>query len=165
MKRIIRLSYVLLLLLLPAFSVFSQKYKTAEDTVKLNKQYVNLQNDVTELNAKLTIAQNDLPGYQSKVNSANDDAVDAAEASSDQANKATNGNVKDAKRAKKKANKAYGEAKDLKAAKKKLSKHENQITRYQLDIKKKQEKIADLDLMRVAIFSKISADSVLQIRQ
>ncbi len=164
MKRIIRLSY-LLLLLLPAASAFSQKYKTAEDTVNLNKQYINLQNEVTALNAKLTIAQNDLPGYQAKVNGAKDDAVDAAEASSDQASKATNGKVSDAKSAKKKANKAYDEAKDLKAAKKKLSKHENKITRYQLDIKKKQERIADLDVMRVAIFSKIAADSVLQIRQ
>jgi len=164
MKKNIRLLY-LLLLLLPSVSAFSQKYKTAADTVKLSKEYVDVLNDMADLNAKLTIAQNDLPGYQSKVKGANNDAVDAAEASSDQADKATNGKVSDAKSAKKKADKAYDEAKDLKAAKKKLSNQEDKITRYQLDIKKKQQRLTDLDLMRVAIFAKVSADSVLQIRQ
>lgn len=164
MKKIIRL-LCFLLLLLPAVSAFSQKYKTVEDTVKLRKEYVDVLNDLADLNAKLTIAQNDLPGYQAKVKGANNDAIDAAEASSNQADKATNGKVSDAKSAKKKADKAYDEAKDLKAAKKKLSKHEDKITRYQLDIKKKQQRLTDLDLMRVAIFAKVSADSVLQIRQ
>ena len=164
MKKIIHLM-CLMFVLLSSMPAFSQKYKSVEDTVKLNKEYVNLQNDMADLNAKLTIAQNDLPGYQSKVRGANNDAADAANASSNQASKATNGKVSDAKTAKRKANKAYNEAKDLESAKKKLSNHEDKITRYQLDIRKKQQRLADLDLMRVAIFGKVSADSVLQIRQ
>ena len=164
MKKIIHL-LCLMFLLLPSMSVLAQKYKNVEDTIKLNKEYVNLQNDLADLNAKLTIAQNDLPGYQSKVRGANNDAADAASASSNQASKATNGKVSDAKTAKKRANKAYDEAKDLESAKKKLSNHEDKITRYQLDIRKKQQRLADLDLMRLAIFTKVSADSILQIRQ
>lgn len=166
MKKSIRL-LCLLMLLLPAVSVFSQKYKNVKDTGKLNKEYVNLQNDIADLSAKLIIAQNDLAGYQLKVKGANNNAVDAAAASSDQASKATNGSVKDAKRAKRRANKAYGEAKDLESAQRKLSNQEDKITRYQLDIKKKQQRLEDLDLMRVAIFAKIQVpvDSVLRMQQ
>ncbi len=164
MKKNIRL-VCLMFLLLASAPAFAQKYKTMEDTVKMNKERVNLQNDLADLNARLTIAQNDLPAYQSKLRGANKDAIDAAEASSDQASKATNGKVSDAKTAKRKANKAYNEAKDMESAKKKLRNQEDKITRYQLEIKKKQQRTEDLDLMRVAIFAKISADSLLQIRQ
>jgi chromosome segregation ATPase len=164
MKKIIR-ALCFVIVLLTSVSAFSQKYKTVEDTAKLNKEYVDVLNDLADLNAKLTIAQNDLPSYQAKVRGANKDAVDAASASSDQASKATNGKVGDARTAKKRANKAYDEAKDLESAKKKLSNQEDKITRYQLDIKKKQQRLTDLDLMRVAIFAKVSADSVLQIHQ
>ena len=69
MKTGIRLFY-LLAMLLPATSAISQKYKTAEDTGKLNKEYVNVQNDLADLNAKLISAQNDLPEYQAKVKNA-----------------------------------------------------------------------------------------------
>jgi chromosome segregation ATPase len=164
MKKNIRYFYLLALLcvVLPAFS---QKYKTVEDTAKLNKEYVKVLNDIAELNAKLTIAQNDLPGYQAKAKDANDDAATAAAASSDQASKATNGSVKDAKKAKRKANKAYGEAKDSKSAKGKLSDQENKITRYKLDIKKKQQRLEELDIMRTAIDLKIQNNAVPQLQQ
>jgi len=158
MKKIIHLFY-LLTLILPALSISAQKYKSVEDTAKLNKEYVNVNNDIADLNAKLTIAQNDLPGYQSKAKSADNDAASAASASSDQASKATNGNVKDAKRAKRKANKAYGEAKDSRSAQSKVNSQEDKITRYKLDIKKKQQRLEALDTMRAAINSKMKSDS------
>lgn len=164
MKKIIRIC-CLAALLLPALPSFSQKYKTAEDTTKLTKEYVNVKNDLADLNAKLIIAQNDLPGYQSKATNANKDAVNAASASSDQASKATNGNVADAKKAKRKANKAYSEAKDSRSAKSKVSDQEDKITRYKLDIKKKQQRLEELDVMRLAINAKITADSIPQIQQ
>ena len=63
MKKNIRYFY-LVALLFAALPVFSQKYKTVEDTAKLNKEYVKVLNDIADLNAKLTIAQNDLPGYR-----------------------------------------------------------------------------------------------------
>src|SRR5215210_6186754 len=85
--------------------VFSQKYKTASDTVKLNKEYVDVSNDIAELTSKLTIAQNDLPGYHSKAGEATSNAQTTANESREQASKATNGDLGDAKSAKKKANK------------------------------------------------------------
>ena len=163
MKKIIRLFY-LLILILPALSISAQKYKKIEDTAKLNKEYVNVTNDIVDLTAKLTIAQNDLPGYQSKAKNADNDAATAASASSDQASKAVNGNVKDAKRAKRKANKAYGEAKDSRSANGKVNDQEDKITRYKLDIKKKQQRLEALDVMRAAINAKMMSDSIPQIR-
>lgn len=154
-----RLCY-LMVLIFPGLSAFSQKYKTIDDTVKLNKEYVNVSNDIVDLNAKLTIAQNDLPGYQSKAKDANNDAINAASTSRDQASKATNGSVSDAKTAKRKARRAYSEAKDSRSAKNKVSDQENKITRYKLDIKKKQQRIEELDVMRIAINAKIPTDSI-----
>ena len=120
MKYFILICY-LTALVLPTSSAFSQKYKTVDDTIKLNKEYVALTNDIIEIKTKLTTAEMDLPGYQSKSSEANSNAADAASASSDQADKATNGNVKDAKNAKRKANKSYKEAKESKSAKKKTN--------------------------------------------
>lgn len=164
MSKIFYLFYVLALIF-TASTAFAQKYKTIEDTARLNKEYVNLSNDIASLNAKLTIAQNDLPGYQSKAKDADDDAAKAANASSDQASKATNGNVSDARTAKRKAKKAYNEAKDYRLAKSRLSDQEDKITRYKLDIKKKEQRLQELDLMRIGIATKITADSLRQVKQ
>src|SRR6187455_599217 len=111
MKKIIRLFY-LLVLIFPVTPAFSQKYKTIEDTLKLNKEYENVSNEIVTLNSKLAIAQNDLLEYEAKEKSASNDAANSASVSSDKASKATNGSVNDAKIAKKKADKAYDEAKD-----------------------------------------------------
>ena len=149
MKKILPLFY--LLALLPSISAFSQKYKNVEDTVKLNKEYLRVSNDIASLHAKLTIAQNDLPAYQSSAMNANNNASNAATASSDQATKATNGSIKEAKRAKKKARKAYGEAKDSRAANSKVNNLQNKITRYQSDLVKKEKRLEELEAMRNAI--------------
>ena len=164
MKKIIRYFY-LVMLLCASLPGFSQKYKNIEDTVKLNKEYVKLSNDLAALNAKLIVAQNDLPGYKSKAKNADDDAAAAAAASSDQASKATNGSVKDAKKAKKRANKAYNEAKDSKSADGRVSDQENKITRYQLEIKKKQQRLEELDIMWAAINLKMQTGAVTPIQQ
>jgi hypothetical protein len=37
---------------------YAQKYKTVEDTARLNREYVKVSNDLVALNAKLIIAQN-----------------------------------------------------------------------------------------------------------
>ena len=161
MKKIIRLFY-LTALLFSGSSVYSQKYKNIEDTIKLNKEYVDVTNDIVDLNAKLTIAQNDLPGYQSKAKEADNDAINAAAVSSDQASKATNGSVSDARTAKRKARKAYNEAKDSRSAKNKVDDQENKITRYQLDIKKKQQRLEKLDIMRLAINAKMQPAAIPQ---
>src|ERR1700712_760017 len=85
------------LLLFSASAVYAQKYKTAADTVKLNKEYVEVSNDIAELTSKLTVAQNDLPGYQSKAAEAASTAQNTANESREQASKATNGDLGDAK--------------------------------------------------------------------
>ncbi|RYE17567.1 MAG: hypothetical protein EOP45_15575 [Sphingobacteriaceae bacterium] len=66
-------------------SVSAQKYKTAADTAKLNKEYSELTTDVAELNAKLAKDQGKTADYQSKVSSTQQDALSAATASKDQA--------------------------------------------------------------------------------
>ena len=157
--------FCLLALACPALSAYAQKYKTTEDTVKLNKEYVSVSNDLAELTAKLTIAQNDLPGYRSKSHDADKDASSSASASSDQASKATNGDLGDAKSEKKKANKAYKEAKDAKSASGKVSDQEEKIEQYKQDIKKKQQRLSELDTMRATIFSKTASDSLRQVKQ
>lgn len=164
MTKIFRLFY-LLALVFTAPTAFAQKYKTIEDTARLNKEYVNLRNDLASLNAKLTIAQNDLPGYQSKAKDADKDADKAANASSDQASKATNGSVSDARTAKRRSKKAYREAKDSREAKSRLNDQENKITRYKLDIKKMEQRLEELDLMRIGINTKNTADSLSRLQQ
>lgn len=101
-----------------------------------------------------------MPGVQLKAKKANDEAVDAVSASSEQACKATNGNVRDAKNAKRKAKKAYHEAKDYRSAKSKIADQENKITRYKVAIKKRQQRLEELEVLRVAINSKYSTDSI-----
>jgi hypothetical protein len=144
----------LLTALLSSLQGFSQKYKRVEDTAKLNKEYVNITNDIVELNAKLTIAQNNLPGYKSKAIAAGTDADNAATNSSNQAAKAINGDVGDAKKAKRRAKKAYNEAKDSRSASNNVSDQEDKITRLTLQINKKQQRLQELDVMRLAIAEK-----------
>src|SRR3954452_14201979 len=96
-----------IIMVISASTVYSQKYKTASDTVKLNKEYVEVSNDIAELTSKLTIAQNNLQGYHTKAGETTSDAQNSANASKEQASKATNGDLSDAKNAKKKADKAF----------------------------------------------------------
>ena len=70
------------LLAITTIPAYAQKYKSTDDTLKLNKEYVKVNNDLADLNAKLTIAKNNLPGYQAKANNAASDAQNAADKSS-----------------------------------------------------------------------------------
>ena len=144
----------LLIALMTGLQGFSQKYKTPDDTAKLNKEYVKVNNDIADLSAKLTIAQNNLPGYKTKAIAAGTDAQDAAANSSNQASKATNGEIDDAKKAKRKAKKAYNEAKDSRAANNNVSDQEDKITRLTLQINRKQQRLQELEVMRLAIAEK-----------
>jgi chromosome segregation ATPase len=139
------------LLLFSASTVYSQKYRTAADTVKLNKEYVEVSNDIAALTSKLTIAQNNLPGYQTKAGEANADAQSSANASSEQASKATNGELRDARSAKKKANKAYSNAKDAISADNNVKDQDKKIAKLSSQLQKKEERLRELDDMRLAI--------------
>ena len=140
-----------MLLLMSGFSASAQKYKSAADTIKLNKELLALSNDVAELTSKLTIAQNNLPGYQSKEKEAVSDAAGTAQNSSDQAYKATNGDLGDAKRAKKKAKKALNDAEAAADAKDDVKDQEKKIDKLTSELQKKQKKITELEEMRTTI--------------
>lgn len=142
------------LLIFSASSVFSQKYKTAADTVKLNKEYVAVSNAIAELTSKLTIAQNNLPGYQTKAGDANSDAQSSSDASSKQASRATNGDIGDAKSAKKKANKAYNNAQDARDADNKVKSQDKKIANLSSQLEKKQARLRELDDMKLAIVNR-----------
>ena len=141
----------LFLLMALTSPVLSQKYRTASDTVKLNKEYVDVSNDIAELTSKLTIAQNNLPGYHTRASEATSTAQSSAEASSEQAAKATNGDLSDAKSAKKKAGKALNRAEDANDANNKIKDQDKKIAKLSVQLQKKQERLGELAEMRLAI--------------
>jgi len=151
MKKIMFLLF--LLFTMAGMSAFSQKYKSASDTIKLNKELVGLSNDVAELTSKLTIAQNNLPAYNSKAAQSTKDAEGTAQSSSDQAYKATNGDLGDANSAKKKAKKALNDAEDAADAKNDVIAQEKKIDKLTSDLQKKQKKLNELVEMRSTIRS------------
>jgi hypothetical protein len=138
-------------------SVTAQKYKTPADTIKLNKEYLAVSNEIADLTAKLTQAQNDLPGIRERAGEADTKAQNAADHSSSRADKATDGNVKDAKRAKRSAKTAYKKAKTSRSADANVISQEKKISRLSADLERKQKRLADLDDMRVAIYRMIPA--------
>ncbi len=150
------ISLFCMIMMITGFQAYSQKYKTVEDTARLNKEYVKVNNDIAELNAKLTIAQNNLPGYKSKAIEAGSDAGNAASNSIDQAYKVADGNVRDARKAKRKARKALHEAKDSRSASNNVSAQESKITKLTLQINRKEQRLKELEVMRLAIAAKFS---------
>jgi chromosome segregation ATPase len=155
MKISIQLFFVSILMI-AGISTYAQKYKTAEDTVKLNKEYGKVTGEIADLTSQLAATQSNLPGYQHKADAAGSDAVNAATASSDQASKATNGSVKEAKKAKRKAKRAYNEAKDAKSAKNTVGVQEDKIEKLTSQLAAKKERLQELDTMRATINSNLT---------
>lgn len=127
--------------------VLSQKYKTASDTIKLNRELVKVSNDIAELTSKLTIAQNNLPGYHTRAGEATSEAQKSADESRQQASKATNGDLDDAKSAKKKAGKALSRAEDARDANENIKNQDNKIVRLGDQLAKKQQRLSELQEM------------------
>ncbi|HVF80920.1 MAG TPA: hypothetical protein VM884_03260 [Flavisolibacter sp.] len=152
MKKIMFLVSAMLLMMV-SLPAISQKYNSASDTVKLNKEWLELSNEIAELQAKVTIAQNNLPGYNNKVSDKVSAAQNAAQQSSDQAYKATNGDLGDAKDANKKAKKALNEAEDAQSSKNKAKDQEKKIDKLNAELQKKQKKLMELEQMRATIRS------------
>jgi hypothetical protein len=143
-----------LTLMATGFTTYGQVYKTASDTVKLNKEFIEVSNDIADLTAKLTIAQNNKPGYQSKATAAESTAQDAAVTSSVQADKATEGGVKEARKAKRNSKKAYRKAKDAQSANNDVGNQDDKIASLTGELAKKQERLAQLTEMRASINAK-----------
>ena len=70
-----------------------QKYKTPADTVKLDKEYAEVSNDIAELTSRLTVAQNELPVYESRAKAEEANAQNAATEASQQAAIARQGDL------------------------------------------------------------------------
>lgn len=135
--------------------VTAQKYKTPADTIKLNKEYLAVSNDIAELSAKLNQAQNDLTGIRDRAGEAGAKAQNAADHSSDRADQATDGNVKDAKRAKRSAKTAFKKAKSSRSADADVKSQEKKISRLGAELERKQKRLANLIEMRAAIYRMI----------
>jgi DNA repair exonuclease SbcCD ATPase subunit len=151
-KNIYRLCFLMLLMVSTA--AYSQRYRTTADTGRLNLEYVKVSNDIADLTSKLAAAQSNLPGYQSKANTADANAQSAAAISSDQASKATNGDVGDARSAKRKAKKSFNEAKDARSANKNVSNQDDKIASLTSQLNKKKQRLQELETMRAEIVAK-----------
>jgi hypothetical protein len=135
-------------LFLLCITAYSQKYKTAADTVKLNQEYIAVSNQIADLSSRLTIAQNNLPGYHTKAGEAAANAQATAIQSTNQADKAVNGDVGDAKKAKRKAKKAVREAKDARHANNNVENQDKKIAKLTSELQQKQRRLQELDIMR-----------------
>ena len=134
-------------------TVFAQKYKTAADTVKLNKEYGEITLDIAKLNTNLIEQQNKTAGYQSKATSTASDAVSAAQNSKETAATATDGCLSDAKAAMKQARKANNDANDAQNAKNDEANNVKKINEINDKIAKKQAVLTDLAQQKAAILS------------
>ncbi|MCU7552934.1 hypothetical protein OCK74_27720 [Chitinophagaceae bacterium LB-8] len=151
MKNIIYIA-CFLTLMVTGFTASAQVYKSADDTVKLNKEFTEVSNDIASLTAKLTIAQNNMPGYKDKANASESNAQDAAVNNSVQADKATKGGgVKEARKAKRASKKAFRGAKDAKSANNDISNQNDRIASLTGELAKKQERLEQLTAMRTFI--------------
>lgn len=137
-----------------AGKVSAQKYKTAADTLMLNKEYSSVSLDIAKLNIKLVEKKNKIAGYESKSTSTAQDAVTSAKDSKATAATATNGNLDDAKRAMKQARKANNQAVDAKNAMDDQNDNVRDIRDLNEKIEKKQMKLAELDKQKAAIIAK-----------
>jgi hypothetical protein len=132
-------------------SASAQKYTTAADTLKLNREYSEVVLDISKLNIKLVEAQNKSNGYQSKSASTAQDATSSAQRSKSAASNATDGNLADAKTAMQAAKKANNQAKDAKNAKDDENDNIKDIKKLNEKIAEKQEVLVSLDKQRAAI--------------
>ena len=153
MKNITLTIIIISAFFLSSLSAFSQKYKTAADTGKLNKEYNKLITAIADLNIQLTASEDNIKKYHANVESKNKEAQSSAASSSNQASKATNGSVKEARKSKKKANAAFTDAKKYREATDKMNSEEKKLQRINNDLQKKQERLKELERMRAAISS------------
>ncbi|TCZ63827.1 hypothetical protein [Flaviaesturariibacter aridisoli] len=131
-----------------ALPAAGQKYKTPADTVRLNQELVKASNEAARLTAELAVAQNNLPGYVARAEKAHATAEGTAQQSSDQAGKATNGNVSDARSAKKKARRAFNDAENASDARNDIKKQQRKIDRLTAQLEQKQKIVSGLEEMR-----------------
>jgi hypothetical protein len=140
------------LLLLGAITpVVSQTYKTTADTIALNKEYLKVSNNITSLTTSLSKAQDELAKDTRKSDKATSDAQSTASTTADKASHATNGDVRDARRAKKEARRSVRDAKDSRRAGNNVEDQTKKVNQLSSDLTKNQNRLQELDAMRVKI--------------
>ncbi|HJY22213.1 MAG TPA: hypothetical protein VJ279_04970, partial [Hanamia sp.] len=82
------------------------------------------------------------------------DAQSSASATADKASNATNGDVKDARRAKKEARRSVKDAKDSRRAGNDLDNQNKKIQKLSADLTKNQDRLRELDSMRAGLINK-----------
>jgi len=142
-------------------TVFAQKYKTAADTIKLNKEYGEIALDIAKLNTNLIEQQNKTAGYQSKATSTASDAATAAQNSKKTAATATDGSLSDANAAMKQARKANNDANYALDAKNDVANNVKEIIKINEKIAKKQAILAYLAQQKATILSSSTSSSSL----
>jgi chromosome segregation ATPase len=152
MKKIIVFSTAAIFIL-AALPAFSQTYKTVADTAALNAEYIKLSHDITDLKAKLDKAKSDLEHDTKKANEATSDAQSTASDASDKAAKSIDGSVKEAKKSKREARRSVRDAKDARRAQGNLEDSNKKVSKLSAELEKKQERLKELDGMRVSISS------------
>ncbi len=146
MKKIFLLP--VLLFTMAALPAFSQTYKSAADSVALNKEYTKVNSNIADLTSRLTKAKNDLADYNRKSDKASSDAQSTAMTTADKASHATNGSVRDARRAKKEARRSVKDAKDSRKAGNALNNQNKKISQLTKDLTKNQDRLKELDSVR-----------------
>lgn len=129
----------------------AQKYRTAADTVKLNREYVALTNSIANHTAELTSAKNYMPKYQSRATNAENDAQSMAAKSSDQASRAKDGDIRDMKKAKRESRRALRDARGARTAENRVEGQDKYISKLTSKLAKEQERLQELEAMRMAI--------------
>ena len=145
--------FILSFFLMQSQSAAAQKYRKIEDTIRLNKELMENSQSLTDLSGRLSVAESELVTYKQKAINAEGNAGTAAAESSDQASKATGGSVRDAKKAKRKADKAYSQARASSSAQERVSSQERKINQLRTNIAKKQKRIEQLTTMRNTLFT------------
>jgi len=148
MKKIFLLPVLLIIAALPAFS---QKYKTAADTPALNKEYAKVSSNIADLTTRLDEARSDLAKYNRKSDKASSDAQSTASATANKASHATNGDVRDARRAKKEARRSVKDAKDSRKADNNVDDQNKKIRKLTAELAKNKERLQGLETMRATI--------------
>jgi len=133
----------------------SQKaiYSTAADTINLNKEYREVSRDAAKVRSELVETRSKIPIYQSKAQQAEAKSKEILEASSRQAQRATSGNVRQARKAEKKANKAADAAEDARDLHKQVDKLEDKLEDLISELDKKELRLRELEEQRLKIQS------------
>ena len=134
-----------------SITTFAQKYTTAADTVKLNREYVALTNSIANHTSELTSAKNYMPKYQSRAANAETDAQNMAAKSSDQASRAKDGDIHDIKKAKRESRRALKDARGARTAENRVQGQDKYISKLTSKLAKEQERLQELEAMRIAI--------------